>query len=205
MASTNTQQPGAEELDYEQLDTGTGMVVCYDNHACHPNSDSAFDEEMPDIQMEDEPPIKRLSTFTSKSPSRLESNEENSASDDSMALDEELFTVSGRQPSRIGSLEAALQSSSPGTATVDTTKYRAKYSYGARDTAVNYRFPNRSAESSDSDTLSGNSPQLGTMSRFSNLGNTGIETHIPDQNTFAQRELESGVASRIKSAVLSRV
>jgi hypothetical protein len=204
MASTSTKRP-RDESDYEPLDTGTSMTAICESHLCHPASDSGFDEEMPDIQMEDEPPIKRLSKFTSRNPSRWESNEENSASEDTMALDEELFTASGRQPSQIGSLETALQSSSLGAAIVDTTKHRATYSYGAREIAVNYRFPNRSAESSDSATLIGNSPQLGTVSRLSNPGNTSIKAHIPDQNTFAQRELESGVASRIKSAVLSGV
>ena len=204
MASTSTKRP-RDESDYEPLDTGTSMTAICESHLCHPASDSGFDEEMPDIQMEDEPPIKRLSKFTSRNPSRWESNEENSASEDTMALDEELFTASGRQPSQIGSLETALQSSSLGTATVDTTKYRATYGYGAREMAVDYRFPNRSDESSDSTTLVGNSPKLGTISRFSKAGNTSTESHLLNQNTFEQRELELGVACRIKSAVLSGV
>lgn len=205
MASTSTKRPRDEESDFEPLDTGTSIIAIYGSQISHPYSDSGFGEEMPDIPMEDAPPLKRLSTVTSRNLSTLGSKEGNSVSDDSMALDEELFTVSGRQPSQIGSLEAALQSSRLGMATVDTTKYRATYSYSARDGAVNYQFPNRSAESSDSATLVGNSPTLGTMSRFSDLGITSIGTYIPDRNTFAQRELESGVASRIKSAVLSGV
>jgi hypothetical protein len=204
MASTSTKRPH-DESDYEPLDTGTFMMAICESHPCHPDSHSGFDEEMPDIQMEDEPLIKRLSTLSSRNPTRWEINEENSASDDSMALDEEFFTISERQPSQIGFLEAALQSSGLGTVPGDTTKYRATYSYGAREMAVNYRILNGSAESSDSGTLIGNSPQLSNISRFSNPGITSIKPHIPDQKTFAQRELESGVASRIKLAVLSRV
>jgi hypothetical protein len=205
MASTSTKRPRDDESDYEPLDTGTSIMATYDGLTSHLYSRSGFDEEMPDIPMEDEPHIKPRSMAASTKRSRWGSNEEYSASDDNMALDEKLFTISGIQPSQIGSLEAALQSSSLGTATIDTTKYRATYSYGARETAVNYRFPNRSAESSGSATLVGNSPKLGIMSRLSNAGNTSIDTHIRDQNTFAQRELELGVASRIKSAVLSGV
>jgi hypothetical protein len=204
MASTSTKRLH-DESDYEPLDTGTSMMAICESHPCHPNSDSGFDEEMPDIQMEDEPPIKRHPTFTSRYPSRWGRNEENSASDDNMDLDDKLFTVSGRQSTVIGSLEEALKLSSLQTAALDTTKYRATYSYGAREMAVNHRFPDRSAVSSDSGTLIGNSPQLGTMSKFANPAITSIETHIPDQKTFAQRELESGVASRIKSSVLSGV
>jgi len=143
-----------------------------------------FYEEMLDIQMEDEPPIKRLSTLSSRNPTRWESNEETAVSDDNMALDEELFTASERYPSRIGSSDSALQSSSLRTVTGDTTKYRTTYSYGAREMAVNHRFPNRSADSSDSDTLIGNSPQLSNISRFSNPGITSIEPHIPETKDF---------------------
>jgi hypothetical protein len=205
MASTSIKRPRDEESDYEPLDTGTSMMATYGGQTSHPYSNSGLDEEIPDIPMEDAPPLKRLSTVTSRNLSTLGSKEENVDTDDTTALEAELFTVSGRAPSRIGSLEATLQSSSLGTATVDTTKYRATYGYGAREMAVDYRFPNRSDESSDSTTLVGNSPKLGTISRFSKAGNTSTESHLLNQNTFEQRELELGVASRIKSAVLSGV
>jgi hypothetical protein len=205
MASTSIKRPRDEESDYEPLDTGTSIMATYDGQTSHPYSNSGLNEEMPDIPMEDAPPLKRISTITSRNLSTLGSNEENSDSDNTNALEEELFTVSGREPSRIGFLEATLQFSSLRTAIADTTKYRATYSYGAREMAVGYQFPNRSDESSDSTTLVRNSPKLGTMSGFSKAGNTSTESHLLNQNTFEQRELELSVASRIKSAVLSGV
>ena len=203
MASTSTKRRRAGEADYDLLDTGTSMVVSSE-HPWGVDSDSGFEEEGPDGQdltMEEEPPLKRRSMVSSRKPSRSDSEDNN-------ALEEKLSqmkaTTSERQPSRIGSLEEALKSTTLGIAPNDTTTYRATYGFGAGEPPMDY-FPVGSADSSDSGTDGGNATMAGTMSKMSRLGKeiTYVETHHQGQSRFEERELEVGVAERVKAAVLS--